>query len=136
MFNPLLPSAAYIRRSTKILILIWEGILKKAQSWNTPPPHSQNSLKSKYKQKNYRQWTYIPPCIIFWMRQSCYINPTIIELYRWKEIYLDKENLCITTGVLVCFSLGRGGHSMIGGSKKFNWIIYIPLQLFIYYFPI
>ena len=29
MFNPLVPSAAYIRRSAKILILIQEGIIKK-----------------------------------------------------------------------------------------------------------
>ena len=60
------------------------------------------------------------------MRQSCYIYPviSIIELYRWKEIYLDKENLCITTGM---FLTGEGGgHSMIGGSKKSNWKIYVP----------
>ena len=85
-----------------------------------------------------------PPCIIFWMRQSCYIHPTIIELYRWKEIYRDKENLGITTGVIVCFSLGGGGgggafHDWAGGGggKKFNWKMYItPLLLFIYYFLI
>ena len=29
MFNSLLPSAAYMRRSAKIFILIWEGIIKK-----------------------------------------------------------------------------------------------------------
>ena len=52
------------------------------------------------------------------MRQSCYIHPTIIELYRWKEIYLDKENLCITTGVLVCFSLGEGGTFYDWGVQK------------------
>ena len=52
--------------------------------------HSQNSLNtSKKKKKTYRQWTYIPPCIIFWMRQSWNILPTIIELYRWKEIHLN-----------------------------------------------
>ena len=62
-----------------------------------------------------------PPCIIYRMRQSCYIHPTIIELYIWKEIYLVKENLCITTGVLVCFSLGRGDIPWLGGPK-----IYIP----------
>ena len=52
------------------------------------------------------------------MRQSCYIHSTIIELYRWKEIYLDKENLCITTGVLVCFSLGRRDIPWLGGLKS------------------
>ena len=31
--NPLLPSAAYMRRSAKILILIWEGIIKKIFLW-------------------------------------------------------------------------------------------------------
>ena len=32
MFNPLLPSAANIRRSAKILTLIEEGIIKKVMS--------------------------------------------------------------------------------------------------------
>ena len=31
--NPLLPSAAYMRRSAKILILILEGIIKKNFLW-------------------------------------------------------------------------------------------------------
>ena len=89
------------------------------------PPLSQNSLNTS---KKITGNGLISPLALYF---ECGNNeipppPTIIELYRWKEKYPDKENLCITTGVLVCFSLERGGHSMIGGSKKSNWIIYIP----------